>query len=861
MDNENPSSGFVVSDKVLGVSSDAECSQSKVISSSEENPIMGIAETENPSSDFVQFDQTLVGSSAIDELQSSKPLVESIQGGSEKIDDGDGSKAEGEIVEEELSVIPSLWDEGVNVELQRNGNEDISKNLDGIGTDELSIIPNSSEDGIGKEDLSIIPSLWSEGHISNYCNCGRCSLKPEEELPWRNNGMGWPSWKMFPNRHYPRRFCKRRAYNFRRERESEMYGCNNYMGRDYERFQYPNMGYLEPEPCPVGAGLANLGNTCFMNAILQCFTHTVPLVQGLLSLKHEASSHGADEFCVLCAVCHQIEYSLVYSGRVISPSNLVDNLSHISSYFRRYQQEDAHEFLQCLLDKLDSNWSMYEASANDSSWPCDTLVKQIFGGRIVSQVRCCKCGHNSDTYEPLIDLSLEIEDADSIEDALKSFTKVESIEETENFTCNSCKEQVKVEKQLMLDQAPSVAALHLKRFKSDGFFVEKIDKKVDFPLELDLGPYTKDLDDGHENLKYELFAVVVHVGVSSTSGHYFCYIRTSPENWYRFDDSKVTMVDEEIVLCQEAYILFYAKRNTPWFDSLIENWKVECREKILSTSPKSVLDDMDLPSTSYSARTGLHGGNAVETRDAGVEAQYEPSVGIGLHNHGCEVAETRDATGDASIAPASELLQDEVEAKAGVDTQDSAVINQASISSSSVPMSNNIDFNFDELFLMDENDANEDKKCSEGIDKIEQNSCGGACSPSRIKTTDGEPKNEVDITPSTPPRALSPDIYSDEEPAEEAYRIPTKHLKIEDKPSLSAKKSVNTLKQDMKRKEAAKYIRKSMPGGRGHLFMAAINGSKGDGLLSNKRKKHVSLRHSPKKRKVSPKRVLRPVTA
>lgn len=80
---------------------------------------------------------------------------------------------------------------------------------------------------------------------------------------------------------------------------------------------------------------------------------------------------------------------------------------------------------------------------------------------------------------------------DSLESALKSFTKVESIEVTEKFTCDSCKEQVKVEKQLMLDQAPSIAALHLKRFKSDGMYVEKIDKKVDFPLELDLSPYTK----------------------------------------------------------------------------------------------------------------------------------------------------------------------------------------------------------------------------------------------------------------------------------------------------------------------------------------------------------------------------------
>ena len=47
----------------------------------------------------------------------------------------------------------------------------------------------------------------------------------------------------------------------------------------------------------------------------------------------------------------------------------------------------------------------------------------------------------------------------------------------------------------MLDQAPSVAALHLKRFKIDGTSVEKIGKHVQFPLELDLKPYTNDNED------------------------------------------------------------------------------------------------------------------------------------------------------------------------------------------------------------------------------------------------------------------------------------------------------------------------------------------------------------------------------
>ena len=112
------------------------------------------------------------------------------------------------------------------------------------------------------------------------------------------------------------------------------------------------------------------------------------------------------------------------------------------------------------------------------------------------QLRCCNCGHISDTYEPLIDLSLEIEDVDTLPCALESFTKVEKIEDPEmKFTCDNCKEEVSVEKQLLLDQVPLVAAFHLKRFKTDGTYVEKIDKHVEFPLELDLLPYTKERED------------------------------------------------------------------------------------------------------------------------------------------------------------------------------------------------------------------------------------------------------------------------------------------------------------------------------------------------------------------------------
>jgi len=85
-------------------------------------------------------------------------------------------------------------------------------------------------------------------------------------------------------------------------------------------------------------------------------------------------------------------------------------------------------------------------------------------------------------------MSLEIESVDSLPSALDSFTKVEKIDA--NFRCDNCKEEVSMEKQLMLDMTPSIATFHLKRFKTDGILVEKIDKHIDFPLELDLQPYT-----------------------------------------------------------------------------------------------------------------------------------------------------------------------------------------------------------------------------------------------------------------------------------------------------------------------------------------------------------------------------------
>jgi hypothetical protein len=245
----------------------------------------------------------------------------------------------------------------------------------------------------------------------------------------------------------------------------------------------------EPEPVTgVGAGLWNLGNSCFLNSVFQCFTHTVPLIESLLSFRYEVPCHCGNEFfCVIRAIRYHIEAALRPERCPIAPYFFFDNLNYFSPDFQRYQQEDAHEFLQAFLEKLEI------CGSDRTSFRGDITSQDVFSGRLISGLRCCNCDYVSETYEKSVGLSLEIEDVDTLGSALESFTRVEKLDE--QLTCDNCNEKVSKEKQLLLDKLPLVATFHLKRFKNNGLYMEKIYKHVKIPLEIDLQPYMRNIQE------------------------------------------------------------------------------------------------------------------------------------------------------------------------------------------------------------------------------------------------------------------------------------------------------------------------------------------------------------------------------
>nr|GMD60847.1 Ubiquitin carboxyl-terminal hydrolase 23 [Ipomoea batatas] len=306
----------------------------------------------------------------------------------------------------------------------------------------------------------------------------------------------------------------------------------------------------------IGAGLENLGNTCFLNAVLQCLTYTEPLAAYLESGKHQHSCRKAG-FCALCAIQRHVSRALQATGRILAPKDLVSNLRCISRNFRNARQEDAHEYMVNLLESMHKCCLPLGVPSESPGAYEKSLVHRIFGGRLRSRVKCMQCSYCSDKYDPFLDLSLEIMKADSLYKALEHFTAPELLDGGEKqYSCQQCKQKVRARKQLSVDKAPHVLTIHLKRFGSH-LPGQKIDKKIHYGPVLDLNrfmssPHTSDL-------KYTLYGVLVHAGWSTHSGHYYCFVRTSSGMWYSLDDNQVFQVNERKVLEQKAYMLFYVR--------------------------------------------------------------------------------------------------------------------------------------------------------------------------------------------------------------------------------------------------------------------------------------------------------------
>jgi ubiquitin carboxyl-terminal hydrolase 22/27/51 len=365
-------------------------------------------------------------------------------------------------------------------------------------------------------------------------------------------------------------------------------------------------------PCSATGlrGLYNMGQTCFMAVILQSLIHN-PFIRTFYLAEGHRKEDCEREACTSCALDDIFtDFFGQEKHEGYGAVHMLQACWKGSTSMAGYSQQDAHEFLQFILNSLHN--AILDDDERKGARKCQCIVHHTFGGLLKSTVTCSGCKNTSTALDPFMDLSLDIRSAPTtkkkkltlingtsttkeiapmdLTECLDRFTSTETLSaEAGSYNCRHCPSPQETKKKFSLSRLPPVVPIHLKRFSHSKSSSQssKVETKIRFPTSLDLTPYTtssssksktaayvdpkspsaaedQQLPNGTNSEEdttppkpiYELSSVIVHKG-KIDNGHYISYSRQGEHEWFRFDDSMVVQVEEKEVLAAEAYMLFY----------------------------------------------------------------------------------------------------------------------------------------------------------------------------------------------------------------------------------------------------------------------------------------------------------------
>ena len=283
-------------------------------------------------------------------------------------------------------------------------------------------------------------------------------------------------------------------------------------------------------------GLKNQGATCYMNSLLQTLTH-LPYFRK--AVYHMHTTDGEDPESSIPLALQRIFYKLQHSDASVSTKQLTKSFGWDT--YDTFMQHDVQELNRVLVEKLEEKMK---------GTSVEGTMEHLFRGKFTNYVQCVNVDDKSTRDEEYYDLQMPVKGCKDLYASLDEYVREETLDGDNQYHSDKFGKQ-DAKKGVAFKTLPPVLELHLRRFEYD-FATDqmaKINERFEFPTTLDMDRddhryFTEDADKSVRNL-YRLHSVLVHSG-GPNGGHYYAFIRPlCNEQWYRFDDERVTKVKEK----------------------------------------------------------------------------------------------------------------------------------------------------------------------------------------------------------------------------------------------------------------------------------------------------------------------------